>query len=1008
MNNEEKKPQEQVGPEQETVNDVKAASNQASGFGGWWKSVSTGVKTAIIAGISCLVVAVVVLCVLLLGGKGPDGPDGPGGGGGDGGKTVTYTISVVTKGGMPLADLPVYIHEYEDGSIGEIVNYVATNAEGKATVKLSENGQYAANISMSIPEGYDANSFYPLVSTNLDIVVSSSVILDDSLSGVSYTTGSVMRDFSVTTTTGETFTLSEVLKEKDAVLINFWFSTCGPCVNEFPLMVEAYEKYKEDLAIIALNPPETQAQDTLDDIKMFQSTYGLTFDVAQDLQGLNRAFGVTGFPTSVMIDRYGVVTMVETGGITSERVFDVIFDYFTGDNYEQKLIYDYNDIVPKEKPNVEMPSSEELGSIFDKGMIGDITYIPYRDTASDDEKEYSWPFVIDQLELNGTIYDVIKTSNAFKEGSFAQMIFNVDLEAGDVLAFDYLASTELGADILYVVVDGKDIYSISGEGSDWETCYAFVAEESATYEVGLVYQKDSSDNVGNDTVYLKDLRIVTEADIDSPAYIYRFAATNPDNFSNYQDYVDIYLGSDGYYHVDSENGPILLADLMSYTRFAEDDTAYYMAGALLNDGLITEAEYNKIIEYCNYASNASIYGVSPVTPELKELLVKIATYYGDAENEKDWMRFCCYYDAYGTNGKQLEDPIKGLALFSAYDVILSNKGDTDFPNSFTYDRVIMPRGLLGKFTPTVSGTYLITSNTYDTATGTYPESNAWIFTEGTFGERLAWLTYENVDRLNVSDNNNCYMIAYLEAGKDYYIDIAYYDVYGEGTIKYRVERLGGEGVYRFSLASPGFFTALENQQGELTETIAGGIDVVLGEDKIWREKRNDGREGSILYADFTMTTPIFTNKTLEQMIALGSFDFSRTEGDQYILNYLEQFDGDVDACDAYLREMWGDEYDTYDEIYQLQDVYNGIYHGEGEDYTELAEKYLAKKITVGYNADLKETIAEGDERIGCVIVTEELADLLQTLMDKYTFEGVENSWRKLCYYHQYFCAATPK
>ena len=154
--------------------------------------------------------------------------------------------------------------------------------------------------------------------------------------------------------------------------------------------------------------------------------------------------------------------------------------------------------------------------MFDKGEIGNITYIPYRDNVSDEEKEFSWPFIIDQAELDGKTYDVIKSSNAQKENSFAQLIFNVELKAGDVLAFDYFSSTELGSDILYVVVDGKDIYSISGESTDWATCYTFVAKEAGTYEVGLVYSKDYSNNVGQDTVYLKDLRIVSEKDIDSP------------------------------------------------------------------------------------------------------------------------------------------------------------------------------------------------------------------------------------------------------------------------------------------------------------------------------------------------------------------------------------------------------------------------------------------------------------------------------------------------------------
>ena len=62
---------------------------------------------------------------------------------------------------------------------------------------------------------------------------------------------------------------------------------------------------------------------------------------------------------------------------------------------------------------------------------------------------------------------------------------------------------------------------------------------------------------------------------------------------------------------------------------------------------------------------------------------------------------------------------------------------------------------------------------------------------------------------------------------------------------------------------------------------------------------------------------------------------------------------------------------------------------------------------VGKSCKLAENIADDliddghEERKGCVIVTEELAELLQLLVDKYTFAGVDNSWKKLCYYYDY-------
>ena len=74
----------------------------------------------------------------------------------------------------------------------------------------------------------------------------------------------------------------------------------------------------------------------------------------------------------------------------------------------------------------------------------------------------------------------------------------------------------------------------------------------------------------------------------------------------------------------------------------------------------------------------------------------------------------------------------------------------------------------------------------------------------------------------------------------------------------------------------------------------------------------------------------------------------------------------------------------------MDDVFAGIYHGKGEDYTDEIKAYAKKLINDGH-----------EERKGCVLVDKELAEILQKLMDKFTFEGVENSWIKLCYYYDH-------
>lgn len=992
------------------------------------------------------------------GGGNNSGGNGSGDQGGNQGTTnppgiIDYKISIKTEGGMAMSSLPVYLYTLVDGELDELVDYGNTDENGSATFKLKsdEVTGYALWIKDSLPKGYVCNDYYPLVGTSLDVNVSSALITDDTVGGKNMKLGDIMYDFTVVNTEGKQVKLSEELAKNDVVVLNFWYVNCSACQLEFPYMKTVYEEeaYNDKVSIIALNPIDDDLS-----IRTFANENGFTFNVAQDTAGVALAFGIENYPTSVVIDRYGMVSLIEVGALPSARGFRVMFDHFIGNSYVQSKVASLNDITPVEVPNIPMPAPEDISNAFDGGALADKN----ADYYMDPNETMAWAFVIDEFDGK----TCLKATNSGKEDSFAQLYVKLDLEAGDVVAFDYFASSELGADILYVLVDGKDIYRISGIGTAWQTCYAYVAEEAGTYEIAFCYIKDGDDStltdedkaLHQDNVFLKNLRIVSEEEIDAPSYIFRYASNNPDDYGIYTEYVTVVLGSDGYYHVGSANGPLLLADLMGRTHFSDTYDIYTLS--------INMDIEDQLVRYCNYASNSQLHGLCPVTEELKALLEQVVdTHYAGDPTENTWLDICCYYDAYGTED-QLADPIKGLAHFSAYDVILSENGDTDFPNKVVYDRVIMPRGLFFAFTPTVSGVYQVTSSS------DY-EVNAWIFRKNDIDLRNEWVVYDNVARLN-GDSTNCYMIAYLEARTTYYIDIAYYDVYQFGTINFRLQRLGDAGIYRFSLASPGYFTYYENTDSStINKIVSGGIEVELGEDGIWREKRNDGRDGSILYADFTAPTPIFS-KSIMDMIDAKAFDFRMTENDLFVINMKSSNNAYNFYLDLKLQELWGDEYeancelykvnevlkgiyhgevvgdvatksendqfildlladvktntvynndenfrkflryywteefaDEYFELYQVDEVLAGEYHGTGSDYTDFIREYAQTHvIKAGYNEILGVEIAEDDERIGCVVATEELTTVLQMLMDKYTFANVEFSWAKLCYYHEYF------
>jgi len=459
-------------------------------------------------------------------------------------------------------------------------------------------------------------------------------------------------------------------------------------------------------------------------------------------------------------------------------------------------------------------------------------------------------------------------------------------------------------------------------------------------------------------------------------------ATTADGFT--YEYAEIVFNSkDGYYHVGSANGPLLLVDLMNTTEFSEEDSIWIKAyeGEILIDG----QDYGEAIEtYANYALNSNLYGVVSVNQELYELMQKVDQAIGfDDADDKEWLKACKYYQSYGTK-EQLEDPIKGLAPFSAYEAKLGKNVSTNF---FYYNRIIMPRGLYAKFVPNRSGVYRITSRN-DSRDGV----DGWIFNEN---QEILLNTDEFYERM-FDEPGEVSMVYYMEAGKSYYINIALKTTNEQnGYVYYDIEYLGSS-YKQFLSASPGAFTYSTDETGSaMNYTIAPGIDVVLGDDGIYYHDLGDGKKGSKLYADFiystsSISTPISSGDGIKGLIELGAFDFSKDEHDTYVLNAMKYNDNDPEKTVQYLRTQWGADFDANYATFKVDEVLEGVYHGSGEDYTEIMREYEKKVIKSG-----------ASELRGCVVVDEQLAEILQKLMDKYTFEGVETSWRKMCYYYDY-------
>lgn len=243
---------------------------------------------------------------------------------------VIYTVNVKTKGGMVLEDVGVYV--YEDNTHKVLKDYKTPNSSGIAEFSLKKSSNYSI-VLKNVPAGYDVKTSYSFDGTTANIELASSVIkgqLPQSLG-----LGDVMYDVTFTDPNGVKHTISEILKEKDMVVLNFWYANCYYCIQEFPYLDEVYGQYKDSVEVLAINPV-----DQASNIDYVKDYYGLSFPMTACGWDMPQAFGVTGYPTTVIIDRYGVICMVESGGRPYTWYWEMLFEHFTASDYEQKILYD--------------------------------------------------------------------------------------------------------------------------------------------------------------------------------------------------------------------------------------------------------------------------------------------------------------------------------------------------------------------------------------------------------------------------------------------------------------------------------------------------------------------------------------------------------------------------------------------------------------------------------------------------------------------------------------------
>lgn len=138
--------------------------------------------------------------------------------------------------------------------------------------------------------------------------------------------GAAAPDFTIKDTEGIPFHLAAEMEKKPTILV-FWSIFCEPCRAEMPIVQRLYEKYRNNLTVLAV---ALDGEPLKNSIVGFVKQEGYTFRVLIDELDEKEMFkvadpyGVAGTPTIFLVDKGGKVALAKVGRFKEEELENAI------------------------------------------------------------------------------------------------------------------------------------------------------------------------------------------------------------------------------------------------------------------------------------------------------------------------------------------------------------------------------------------------------------------------------------------------------------------------------------------------------------------------------------------------------------------------------------------------------------------------------------------------------------------------------------------------------------
>lgn len=840
-----------------------------------------------------------------------------------------YVVKTVSLGGMAVSGVTV-----------KVINPVIgdTLIEG-----LTVQGVVKFNIAPSnytleydLPEGYyeSDQTVHSLTPDNLSVTtVFSSKIIDSAVPGDhNYMPGEVMYDFEVADADGATRKLSELLTTRKAIVLNFFFTSCGPCKSEFPALEQAYKEYRNDVEVIALSDRDSNTA-----VKGFKVAGNYSFFMAADSLNLYVRFQVSNFPTTIIVDRYGVIAARHEGSQPSPDWWRALFLQFTDDNYQQHIEEttggesESRPVAPGADIDPLPDNSTLNNALLHESMSTDLKF--YEPEAGSNDALFNWPYHVGQ-DSDGSEY--LTPANVSVNNSWAILYTDITIGRDEYLTIEVNNNTEENGDVLYIIINRLPEYtvSISGNSNGWKKYTLYSATRTTLLNVSFLYQKSLSISVENEFVGIRNLRIEQiNTDTDEALDVRTEASVEQDGVMVYQ---DIYLSNtDNFYHVktgeaQAADDPILFTDILTNSFYSErhmkgynliNDSGQTIPLSLYNicywrfndyetsgvnikltDDDNTNNKYTETIIDCFYIQDGST-AAAPVTEEVKDILKAFvqavhdrrgmlgsSTFEDTAElTDNTWLELCHYYRTLGKGDHKNKDHIclattnmgAGRTMTYAIELKQDVRYSIDTSEATRKNRL---GGLFYKFTAPEDGAYSFKSFGPNNLDQFDPKIAIWPAGADPFNDSMI---LEMDDSLSVTDAiipdsyiTDFNAIIYLHKGETIYPQITTQSVELTGTYDVEITWLGSD-HHELEIASTGggLWTYDEDDP---TEIFYMAVDTALNTRDNNYYHLNNGQYCSLMYIDFIHRNLFDQNgHSIKYMIDNGYFDFTNQGGGNF-------------------------------------------------------------------------------------------------------------------------------